>query len=66
MHVELLPRAIWVVRFVNELARLGSCADPALLADRGAVLWEIRSGRNPEDVALDELAAWPCVSDRAQ
>jgi hypothetical protein len=66
MHVELLPRSIWVVRFIHELTRLGSSIDPSLLADRGAELWDHQSDRKPEDAALDELAAWPSVSDRVQ
>jgi hypothetical protein len=57
---------IWVVRFVTELERLGPWADPAILADRGAELWETLASRKPEDAALDELALSPPVTDTLQ
>lgn len=66
MHAEPLTRAVRVVRFVTELERLGPWTDPALLADRGVELWEANASRDPEDAALDELAAWPPVADDLQ
>jgi hypothetical protein len=66
MHAEPLPRVVWVVRFVTELERPGSWTDPVLLADRGVELWEVNASRAPEDAALDELSAWPPVTDGLQ
>lgn len=66
MLPEPLIRVVWVVRFVTELERLSPWNDPALLADRGAKLWEVDASRSPEDAALDDLAAWPLVANHLQ
>lgn len=57
---------VWVVRFLAEFRRLDSHIDPALLADRGCALWEVRDSRAPEDVARAEYAAYASVVARRQ
>lgn len=56
-RVTRLPQALWTVRFLAELSRLGCHADPAVLADRGCALWEAKNMRSPENAARDMLAA---------
>ena len=58
-----LPQAEWAVRFGAALRRLGSCADSALLADRGCTLWETHNGRGPTIAAESAFGHLPLVAN---
>jgi hypothetical protein len=53
----------WIDRFAIELGRLGTHAEPALLADFGFEMWKTDGGRPPDELARAGFDTWPPHDD---
>jgi hypothetical protein len=55
----VLPRAVWIDRFVMQLSRLGAPGDPGEVGAWATEAWETLGHLDPVEAAQFEFDEWP-------